>query len=433
MPGDLPPDDTSVTLDDVLRILRADTVAAVLRTTVEAACRLSSSSRGRAGLFDGEAATSDGRYDRETGWHHERARWERGSGAPGRACASRAPLLVDQADVPAGAPGTAADGLGLGSLVCVPLLDGEGALLGFVEVGDPGRSYTAHDAGRLAALARVAAHRLIAIAGDDGRLAAEQAALADVADRLQRRLLPAEPPSLPGLDIALTYRSASAGVLSGGDFVDYYSRPPSANLAFAIGDVCGKGVEAMATTFVTKYMLRAAVLGSQISWPTRPGEALQELRNGLLEQPDFGPASERFVTVLFGLLDPRLGLLQMASAGHPTPLLVREGTVERPLLLTEPAIGVELGAALEPYPTESLQLEQGDLVVMFTDGLAELRDAGGRFFEDRMAAELAGCHGLGAAAVVERLLGAAERFAARPPADDLAVLCIRLTARPDGD
>ena len=211
-----------------------------------------------------------------------------------------------------------------------------------------------------------------------------------MAERLQRRLLPAAPPELAGLDIAFTYRSASTGVLSGGDFLDYYTRPPSGSLAFAIGDVAGKGVDAMATTFVTKFMLRAAVHGGQLSWPTRPGEALQELRNGLLEQPDFDPDTDRFVTVLFGQLNPRTGLLQLATAGHPTPFLVRSGGVERPLLMTEPAIGVELDAALEPYPTESVQLGEGDLIVVFTDGITELRDRDGRFFEAEMAGVLAG-------------------------------------------
>jgi sigma-B regulation protein RsbU (phosphoserine phosphatase) len=215
-------------------------------------------------------------------------------------------------------------------------------------------------------------------------------------------------------------------VLSGGDFVDYYTRPPSGNLAFAIGDVAGKGVDAMATTFVTQYTRRAAVHGGQLSWPTRPGEALQELHNGLLEEPDFDPETERFVTVLFGQLTPRTGLLQLATAGHPTPFIVRKDAVERPLLVTEPAIGVELDAALEPYPTEILQLEEGDLIVLFTDGITELRDERGRFFEEEMAGELAGCHGASAGDVVRRLVTAGERFSARPAGDDLAVLCIRL-------
>lgn len=251
--------------------------------------------------------------------------------------------------------------------------------------------------------------------------------LADVAERLQRRLLPPSPPKLPGVDVAFTYRSASAGVLSGGDFVDYYTRPPSSSLAFAIGDVAGKGVDAMATTFVTKFMLRGAVLGGQLSWPTHPGAALQELRNGLLEQPDFSPEAERFVTVLFGQLAPRTGILQIASAGHPTPFVLRADGVERPLLMTEAAIGIELDAALEPYPTEVLHLAEDDLVLLFTDGITELRGPGGEFFEDRMAGELAGMHGARAGDVVARLITASERFSSAPPADDLAVLCIRLT------
>ncbi len=249
-----------------------------------------------------------------------------------------------------------------------------------------------------------------------------------MAERLQRRLLPAAPPELAGLDIAFTYRSASAGVLSGGDFVDYYTRPPSGSLAFAIGDVAGKGVDAMATTFVTKFMLRGAVHGGQLSWPTRPGEALQELRNGLLEQADFAPDTDRFVTVLFGQLTPRTGLLQLASAGHPTPFLVRAGGVERPLLMTEPAIGIELDAALEPYPTETLQLSpRATSSWCSPTGSPSCATSTGASSRSRMAEELSGCHGAGAADVVARLVEAGERFSARPPADDLAVLCIGLT------
>jgi len=424
--ADLTADHVLNALEAALAVVRAGDVDAVLRAAVEAACRLTGSARGLAGLYDGQAATSGAWFDQETGWERQRLRWELGGGAPGRVCASRTPLIVNALSGPAGGLDEVTGALGLKSVVCVPLLDAAGDVLGFLEVGDRSRSYTPLDARNLAVLAAIAAAKLAETAGALHRHAEEKTALADVAERLQRRLLPVEAPAIPGVDIAFTYRSASTGVLSGGDFVDYYTRPPSTALAFAIGDVAGKGVDAMATTFVTKYMLRAAVQGSQLSWPTRPGEALQELRNGLLEQPDFGPYSERFVTVLFGLLSPRQGLLQLASAGHPTPLVVRADGIERPLLMTEPAIGVELGAALEPYPTENVQLASGDLIVLFTDGIAELRNTQGRFFEDQMAAELAGCHGHDAGATVERLLTAATRFAARPPTDDIAVLCIGL-------
>ena len=154
---------------------------------------------------------------------------------------------------------------------------------------------------------------------------------------------------------------------------------------------------------------------------------MQELRTALLEQPDFGEDTERFVTVLFGLANVRQGTLELASAGHPTPFLVRAGGVERPLLLTEPAIGVELGAALAPYPTETLAMHPGDVAVLFTDGIAEVRDAHGMFFEERMSGVLRPCHDQRAAEVVDRLMEAAESFSARPPSDDRAVLCIRFT------
>jgi hypothetical protein len=426
MPLEAPGDEAFALLGDLGELLEAAAVDDVLRAAVSGACRLSASRRGTAGLFDGEAASADSWFDTRSGWARERRRWSAGSGAPGRACAT-ASRVVRNEQREEDPWSEEASGLGPVRLACLPLLFDDGPVLGFVMVGDRDADYTPHDERLLAAFCRVAAARLREVAGAGRRAVVGSAAQADVAERLQRRLLPGEPPALPGVDIAFAYRSASAGVLSGGDFVDFYTRAPSSTLAFAIGDVAGKGVEALAITFVTKYILRAAVLGGQLSWPINPGEALQELRTAVLEQPDFGEETERFVTVLFGLLSARHGTLELASAGHPTPFLVRAGGAERPLLLTEPAIGVELGAALAPYPTETLEMQTGDLVVLFTDGITEMRDDRGRFFEERMADLLAPCHDRPAAEVVDLLMEAAEAFSARPPGDDRAVLCIRLT------
>ena len=404
-------------------LAEAADVDAVLRRAVEAACSLSGSRYGLAALSDGEAMTSAARYDARRGWEPRRQRWAWGEGAPGRVLASGQPLVADGlARRPGQGPHT---GLPAAArFACLPLADDQGALLGCLLVAGRRQPYVPGALPRLAALAALAGRRLVAVVG--GRHGGGAA----VAEQLQRRLLPGEPPRLPGVEVAFRYRSASPGVLSGGDFVDYYTRPPSTSLAFAIGDVAGKGVEAMATTFVTKFLLRAAVLGGQLAWPVDPGAALQELRTALLEQSDYGPESERFVTVLVGLLSPRRGVLQLASAGHPAPFVVRRDRVERPLLLTEPAIGVELEAALAPYPVETVTLARGDLVLLFTDGLAELRDAAGVFFEEELPQVLDDCRGASAAATVDTVLAAAADHAARPPADDLAVLCLRLTADP---
>ena len=249
---------------------------------------------------------------------------------------------------------------------------------------------------------------------------------ADIARRLQERLLPLGPPPVPGLDVAVAYRSASRGASRGGDFLDFFTQGGD-HFALAIGDVAGKGVEAMATTVIAKYALRAVVRGGLLTWPVRPGAALQELHNSLLGELD----SERFVTILFALLNVRRGRVQLATAGHPAPFVIRADRVERPLLLTAPAIGIELEAALSPYPSETVQLDEDDVALFYTDGIAELRDRRGGFFEDHMPAVLEGLHGRPAAEVVERLLDEAGRFAAQPAADDIALVCLRIRQRVD--
>jgi len=96
------------------------------------------------------------------------------------------------------------------------------------------------------------------------------------------------------------------------------------------------------------------------------------------------------------------------------------------VMLTAPAIGVDPEVALSPYPSEVIELASGDLVVFFTDGITELRDARGAFFEDAIPDLLAGLHDRPAPEVVAALLDGASRFAAQPPADDIALVCLRL-------
>ncbi len=223
-------------------------------------------------------------------------------------------------------------------VLAVPLV-GDDRLLGALLV----RGVLLPDAGeRRSALEALAARAGVALAH-----ALLYRTQADIAQRLQERLLPLDPPEVPGLDVAVAYRSASHGAGRGGDFIDFYSRT-GGHLAVVIGDVAGKGVDALATTVVVKYALRAAVAGGALSWPARPGAALQEVHNAMLGELD----PERFVTLLFALAGVRRGTLELATAGHPAPFVVRSGAVERPLMLTAPAIGVDPEVALSPYPSE---------------------------------------------------------------------------------
>jgi len=271
-------------------------------------------------------------------------------------------------------------------------------------------------------------HALLTVVAEQAGAALENAAShavqVDIARRLQDRLAPITPPRVPGVDIAVEYRAGTPGAARGGDFIDFYHLTKG-HLALVVGDVSGRGVDALARAFIAKHILRALVTGGQVSWPPRPGAALQGLHNALLDELD----AEHFVTALFATLNLRSGRLQLASAGHPAPIIIGRTHVERPLLLTAPPIGVEPTAELNAHPTETYALARGETLLLFSDGLSEIRDADGSFYEDRLPEVLGALADAPAASVVARVLEDATAFAAEPPADDLVVACVRFGAQ----
>jgi serine phosphatase RsbU (regulator of sigma subunit) len=172
---------------------------------------------------------------------------------------------------------------------------------------------------------------------------------------------------------------------------------------------------------MAKYALRALVRTAR--WPTWPGDVLRDLHNALQDQLE----PPRFATVTLVMIDAVHGAMLVSSAGHPGPVVVRADSVERPMLITAPAIALTGASELEPYPTERVELAPGDTAVLYTDGIAELRDAGGRFYDDvRLQEALDGLRGLPPAELVRRLAADAMSFAARPPHDDIAIVAARL-------
>ena len=273
-------------------------------------------------------------------------------------------------------------------------------------------------------------HALLTIVAEQAGAALENAAShevqVDIARRLQDRLAPITPPTVPGVDIAVEYRAGTPGAARGGDFVDFYHLTKG-HLAMVVGDVSGRGVDALARAFIAKHILRALITGGQVSWPPRPGTALQGLHNALLDELD----AEHFVTALFVTLNLRSGRLRIASAGHPAPFIVGPSHIRRPLLITAPPIGAAPTAELNAHPAETYALERGDTLLMFSDGLSEIRDAQGSFYEDRLPEVLDELAGAPAASVVARVLEDATAFAAEPLADDLVVVCVRFGAGSD--
>ncbi len=142
-----------------------------------------------------------------------------------------------------------------------------------------------------------------------------------------RRLLgPGERPAIAGLEIECLYRTRGDDSRSdlreidgfGGDFVDFFSPRGLAQVVVTLGDVRGKGVGAAARAIVAKYVIRAMVAAQR--WPPLPGETLRDVHNALLAVPR---EPQDFVTVCIASVDARSGAVGLATAGHPSPIVLR--------------------------------------------------------------------------------------------------------------
>ncbi len=230
---------------------------------------------------------------------------------------------------------------------------------------------------------------------------------------LQQHLLPRRLPAPAGVALAASYTVGDQVLEVGGDFYDVVVRADGV-MAALIGDVCGRGVEAAALTGMSRH-----TLGTLLQEGVSPARALGRLNAGLLRD-----GSWRFVTAGVALVRPVDGGLgvQWTSAGHPPPVVLRRGGPAEP----GRGGGVPLGVVTKPTIARSrLRLDPGDTLLMFTDGLTESRDAGGRLFEDAgLAAALDKLSGAPLDELVHELSRAAAEFGTTG-ADDIAVLALQ--------
>lgn len=197
-----------------------------------------------------------------------------------------------------------------------------------------------------------------------------------VARSLQEGLLLSDLPKLEGCEVAAVYDPASGQADIGGDFYDVFDLPDH-RYAVVVGDVSGKGAESAALTAMAKYMLRAFAIRNPA-----PSSVLFHLNNALVH--DF--EDERFVTLVYGLLDPVGNRCCFGLAGHPPPLIYRskEQVVET-IELQGSILGVFED---EQYQQESYDFEQADVFMAFTDGLLEARSNGEFYGRRRIEAGL---------------------------------------------
>jgi serine phosphatase RsbU (regulator of sigma subunit)/anti-sigma regulatory factor (Ser/Thr protein kinase) len=326
--------------------------------------------------------------------------------AVGRIVAGGEPVVLDQPDR---FPDPWVSELPAGAAMIVPLVSGDVTIGVLALVRTSGRAYDADDAGLVREFARRAALSL-----EHARLYERERTTADA---LQRAMLPAQLPLMPDIRFSASYSAASESQRVGGDFYDAFELPDG-RVALTIGDVTGHGLQAAVIMGEIRQALRAA------SFESADPAAILDRASRLLV------ASGRtlFVTAIVGVLDPVTGRFSYATAGHPPPLVYREGDLRR-----LPSAGLPIGLRDEQGVDFALRLKAPCTLVLFTDGLMEFArdlDEGERRIEDAIRALASQDIDHLAAALMKEVLGEDE------PSDDIAILTVtvdRFAAELPGD
>jgi serine phosphatase RsbU (regulator of sigma subunit) len=251
----------------------------------------------------------------------------------------------------------------------------------------------------------------VALALDNSGLFADleraERARSEIAETLQRGLLPPPLPHIPGWSIAAMYRPAGAENEVGGDFYDVFRVPGGWMLV--IGDVTGRGAQAATMTAVARYTLRtAAVLTDD------PLVALRTLNRALLARGDAALCSLAALTLSEDPLEP----VRLAVAGHPPPLLV-DGVEVTEVAGEDPVLGAFPDAE---WGIARCDVEPGQQLVIVTDGIAEAEGPDGRFGEARLRREL--CGATNPALALQRLEASLHAFTEGVLEDDVAILAL---------
>jgi sigma-B regulation protein RsbU (phosphoserine phosphatase) len=274
-----------------------------------------------------------------------------GSGFAGRVAEGREPVVLTEVNDTSVLNPILRD-FGVQRLLGVPVL-GPVGLLGVLHVGYlAARAFTPDDTTRLERAAAEIGQRLSERVEDDAHLAA----LA-----LQRSLLPAAPPSIDGLDLAVRYLPADGDL--GGDWYDIFTLP-TGKVGLVMGDVEGHGLRSA----IAMGRLRSALRAYALDYDD-PAEVLHRLDRKLCYFE-----SDISATVVYAVSAPPFDVLTICSAGHPAPLIARRGQSRAEI--AGASTGLLLGLDPEQHRrSEEISFAPGTALAFYTDGLIERRSA----------------------------------------------------------
>jgi serine phosphatase RsbU (regulator of sigma subunit)/pSer/pThr/pTyr-binding forkhead associated (FHA) protein len=302
------------------------------------------------------------------------------------------------------------------SVMCVPLLTPDNKALGILQLDTSDRrQFNEDDLDVLAAVASQAAV-FIQNASMCELLLERERLKCDlrIAEQVQKRFLPQVVPTLPGYEFFAHYQPTYE---VGGDYYDFVPLP-SNRMALALGDVAGKGVAAalMMAKFAgdTRYCILTE---------SDPAPAATRLNTLLCA----AGIEDKFITLSLSVLDPPSRKLTLASAGH-TPVLVRraDGRVEE---VDQEVSGVPLGVMEDSvYQQVEVQLNEGDVVVIYSDGVTDARSPADELYDSqqnhRLLKRVTQASG-GPVAVGRAVLQEIREFSSeRAQADDITMVCL---------
>ncbi|MDB5309680.1 MAG: rsbU 2 [Gemmataceae bacterium] len=237
--------------------------------------------------------------------------------------------------------------------------------------------------------------------------------LRTVAD-IQKALLPTGTPAVPGLDVAVHYQTAKR---AGGDYYDFFPLP-GGQLGVLVADASGHGTPAAVLMAMTH-----SIIHSRAEPPYHPGELLTYLNAHLARR--YTRPTGNFVTAFYAVFDPVKGLLTYASAGHTPPRLVKGDDGTRAVLNRAQRLPLGIKPD-EVYPEQSVPLQPGDQVVLFTDGMIEAVNAADDVFGTTRIDEALTDPSLSADALLRSILDTWSAFTAGvPSADDRTLVVVK--------